>query len=248
MLGRVRVSWVWTPGGVFHIGAERSAVDLTIVALMNDDAAILYMVQLVSVAEGRPAQVSATIESAGLAGLVQAMPDGFIVLDRAGVILEANPSFLQTGRHRPTKSEVVPAIGWTAGWVGGKTISTPCCRACDAVAPCAGFSTTLRCDKGGARVEVETRPPGGDAEEDPAYVGVVVRELARRIPAVGRGNRRRRYRRWMMAKHRSRRLSRLPLRWSSGTTSKRRCALRMATGRLPPSGLASVAKALYAKL
>jgi hypothetical protein len=47
------------------------------------------------------------------------------------------------------------------------------------------FSTTLCCDNG-KRVEVELAA-GGDAEEDPAYVGVVVRELARRIPAVGRG-------------------------------------------------------------
>jgi transcriptional regulator PpsR len=181
MLVRVRESGR-TPGSVFHIGADRSPWILR-PSLMNDDAVTLYMLQLINVAASRPVQVS-SIESAGLARLVQAMPDGFVVLDRAGVILDANPSFLRmiemakegaiTG-HRLDR--------WLGRGEDDLKVLLSGVRRRGAVRL---LSTTLQGESGG-RVEVEVSA-GGDADEDPAHVGVVVRELSRRNPAISRGS------------------------------------------------------------
>ena len=92
MLARVRENGR-TPGGMFHIGADRSPWVLR-PSLLNEDATIFYMLQLVNVANRPPAQIP-SVEPKGIASLVQAMPDGFLVMDREGVILEANSSFLR---------------------------------------------------------------------------------------------------------------------------------------------------------
>ncbi len=179
MLARARESGR-APGGVFHIGADGSPWILRS-SLVNDDAEMFYMLQLVGVAESRPA--SPTLESAGLVRLVHAMPDGFVVLDRGGVILEANPSFLRLVEVAEESAVVGRRLD---RWMGrgeddlGALLSGLRRRGAVLL-----FSTTLR-GEGGGRVEVEMSA-GGNAEADPAYVGVVVRELARRIPAISAG-------------------------------------------------------------
>ena len=179
MLARARESGR-APGGVFHIGADGSPWILRS-SLVNDDAAMFYMLQLVSVAESLPA--SPTLESAGLARLVHAMPDGFIVIDRAGVVLEANPSFLALVGI----AEESAVVGLRLDrWLGrgeddlGALLSGLRRRGAVRL-----FNTTLR-GEGGRRVDVEMSA-GGNADADPAYVGVVVRELARRVPALSAG-------------------------------------------------------------
>ncbi len=179
MLGRVSESGR-TAGGVFHIGADGSPWILR-PSLMSDDAAMFYMLQLASVAESRPVQVS-SMESAGLASLVQAMPDGFIVLDRAGVILAANPSFLRIIEMTNDDSVVGRRLD---RWLGrGEDDLDALLSGLRRHGAVRLFSTTLRGENGG-RVEVEISA-GGDADEDPAYVSVVVREPARRVPAESR--------------------------------------------------------------
>jgi transcriptional regulator PpsR len=181
MLVRARESGR-TPGGVFHVGADGSPWILR-PSLLNDDAAIFYMLQLVSVTEGRPAKIPA-IEPAGLAGLVQAMPDGFVVLDRAGVILDANPSFLRLVEMTGEGAVVGHRLD---RWLGrGADDLDALLSALRRRGVVRLFSTTLRGQNSG-RVDVEISA-GGNADEDPAFVGVVVRELARRNPAVGPGS------------------------------------------------------------
>jgi transcriptional regulator PpsR len=150
---------------------------------LNDDAAMFYMLQLVSVAEGRPAKIPAN-ESAGLAGLVQAMPDGFVVLDRAGVILEANPSFLRLVEMTEEGAIVGHRLDrWLGRGADDLDALLSALRRRGAVRL---YSTTLRGENSG-RVDVEISA-GGAADEDPAFVGVVVRELARRNPTAGPGS------------------------------------------------------------
>ncbi len=180
MLMRARESGR-APGGVFHIGADAAPWILRS-SMLNDDASIFYMLQLVSVAESRPPD-SPAVGSAGLAGLVQAMPDGFIVLDRFGVVLAANPSFLRLVEVNEEGAVVGRRLD---RWLGrGQDDLNALMSGLRRRGAVRLFSTTL-CRENSGRVDVEISA-GGNADEDPAYVGVVVRELARRIPAVGRG-------------------------------------------------------------
>jgi transcriptional regulator PpsR len=177
MLARVRESGR-TPGGVFHIGANRSPWILR-PSLMNDEAAVVYMLQLVQVADGGPAR-GAPLEPAGISSLVQAMPDGFVVLDREGVLLEANPSFLRMVEMSDASGSVGQRLG---RWLGrGQADLNALLSALRRRGAVRLFSTTLLGEKG-RRVEVEISA-AGDSPDDPAYVGVVVREIAHRTTAA----------------------------------------------------------------
>jgi transcriptional regulator PpsR len=80
------------PGGVFHIGSEQRPWILR-ASLMNDDAVSTYMLQLVPVG-GAAAMIEAPAERLDLENLFQSLPDSLIVLDRDGLIHQANPAFL----------------------------------------------------------------------------------------------------------------------------------------------------------
>jgi transcriptional regulator PpsR len=110
------------------------------------------------------------------------MPDGFLVLDREGVVLEANPAFLRMVEMADDRALSGCRLD---RWLGrGENDLNALLSGLRRRGAVRLFSTTLRGEAGG-RVEVEISA-GGDADEDPAYVGVVVRELAHRIHAIGR--------------------------------------------------------------
>lgn len=169
------------PGGVFHIGAERSPWILR-ASLMNDDAAPVYMLQLVPVGDDARA-VPAASRSLALANLVQSLPDGFIALDRDGVIRGANQAFLDLVQ--------VGAEGGVLGrrfdqWLdrASEDLSTLLShlRRADQMRL---YTTTIRGDLG-AITEVEMSA-GADSASDPSLIGVLLRGSSRRVPGPGDG-------------------------------------------------------------
>jgi transcriptional regulator PpsR len=79
-------------GEVFHIGAEQTPWVLR-ASLMSDPNGAVYMLQLALAGSAEPADILAP-ESSVLTGLLDEIPDGFIAVDRDGIVRRANRAFL----------------------------------------------------------------------------------------------------------------------------------------------------------
>ncbi len=182
MLIRVRESGR-APSGVFHIGPDQKPWALK-ASLMNDEAAAVYMLQMSPLEADSDALVSS--EAGAFLGLVQNLPDGFVVIDRDGVVHNANRAFL----------DMLQVSADTA--VVGLRLDRWLRKASDDFkALLTGlrqhgtvrlFRTTLRGERG-AGVEVEISA-GGETHQNPAFIGMVVRDIGRRIapPAAPQGS------------------------------------------------------------
>ena len=175
MLARVRESGR-APGGVFHVGAGRIPWILK-ASLMTDEAAAVYMLQLVplnvdSDAIGPP-------EALAIAGLVQNLPDGFVVLDRAGVIRSANGAFLdmiEVGSESAALGRRLER--WLRNPLGDLVDAQTSLRQGGRVRL---FRTTIRGERGG-HVEVEISA-GGHSDQHSGLMGMIIRDVGRRIAA-----------------------------------------------------------------
>ena len=159
---------------MFHIGADQAPWILR-ASRLSDEEAHLFMVQLVAV-ERRGMTSLASPEPLALSDFIPAMADGFVVVDREGVVRNANPAFLNLIQV----SHEAQALGLGLGqWLSAPDEDLPRLLA----APRGGggrqlVTTTLRGERGrDVRVEMSA---GADRSEDPAYVAIVVRDISRR--------------------------------------------------------------------
>ncbi len=175
MLVRVRESGR-APGGVFHVGADQKPWILK-ASLMSDEAAAVYMLQLVPLEA--EAQAIMPPEASVISGLVQNSPDGFIVIDRDGMVHKANRAFLDMVQASAESSVVGRRID---RWLGRpKTSLTDILSGLREQGAVRMLCATIR-GEGGGSVDVEISA-GGD-EQNPAFVGVILRDVGRRITAV----------------------------------------------------------------
>jgi transcriptional regulator PpsR len=173
MLVRVRESGR-APGGVFHIGADQKPWILK-ASLMSDEAAAVYMLQLMPLEAESDAVLSS--EVAAVLGLVQNLPDGFIVIDRDGVVHNANRAFLDMLQVSADSAVVGLRLDrWLRRASDDFKALLTGLRQHGSVRL---FRTTLRGERG-AGVEVEISA-GGEAHHNPAFIGMVVRDIGRRI-------------------------------------------------------------------
>ncbi len=167
-----------TPGIVVHLGPDREPWIIR-ASLMNAEAASVFMLQLASVG-ARPAAADRA-EPLALATLIERLPDGFVVIDRDGVIRRANRAFL----------DMVQA--GTGGGVIGQNLqrwmSLPGADLSVLLdtlrknGEARLYSTMIRGEFGAeSAVEISA---AGDTASGATYIGVLIRDVSRRLPSNG---------------------------------------------------------------
>ena len=166
------------PGIVLHIGAERQAWSLR-ASLVNSEAGSFYLFQLAPIGVmGRPADVNSP---PSLESLVQRMPEGFVVVDREGVVQRANDRFLDLAE--------IGAEAAISGQSMKKYLSEPgadlpvILSLVERHGAVRLLSTTL-CGELGSLSDVEVSATG-DRDQNPEYVGLLIRDVTSRSTSNG---------------------------------------------------------------
>lgn len=147
------------------------------VALMRTEGEPLFLVQLGSdTSEATPEDAGVDLER-----LLEASPDGFVVVDRKGVILRANRSFLDFAQLGAEGRAVGQSLGRWLGRPGADlTVLLASAQRHGAIR---SFSTVIHGDLGG---EVDVELSGaGVPEGQPQMFAVVVRDVGRRLASGG---------------------------------------------------------------
>jgi transcriptional regulator PpsR len=159
-----------------HLGHERKTWMLR-ASLMTSEPGPIFLLQLSVV--GLAALSSGRNDAASVDALIERAPDGFIILDRDGIIRTANQSFAD-----------LVEIGSKSSVIGERMARWLTRPGADVAALIANirrhrivrlFSTTLQGELG-SQTEVEISATGNN-ENDPEYFGVLVRDVGRRLEA-----------------------------------------------------------------
>lgn len=191
MLARVRQQGR-APGIVVHLGSDRAAWTVRASLLSNDQNEV-YLLQLAPMAlpvaelkapQSRPAR--AERQGLPVEDLLDRVPDSFVVIDQNGLILRANPAFLDLVQ--------MSSEGAVLGEKLSRWLSRPGADIAVLLATVRRhryvrlFSTTVQGELQ-AEVEVEISA-AGNAESQPRYIGLLIRDVSRRAkqgPAVAPG-------------------------------------------------------------
>jgi transcriptional regulator PpsR len=167
-----------TPGIIVHLGPDREPW-IVRATLMNAESSAVFMLQLASV---RPRPLVDRADPQDLSALIERMPDGFVVLDRDGVVKQANRAFLdlvQAGAHGAVQGQSLQKWFEVPGADMNVLLATV--RQHGAMRL---FPTTIRGELG-STVDVEVSA-AGDSVTSPTVIGVLVRDIGRRLPAPER--------------------------------------------------------------
>ena len=178
MLARARESGK-APGIVIHLGPDRESWTAR-ASLVNAETTSVFMLQLATVG-ARPAAADRA-EPIALTTLMERMPDGFVVLDRDGVVRRANRAFLdlvQAGADGAVLGESLQR------WLGAPGADLAVLLAnVRKHGEVRAFPTAIHGELG-TDLEVELSA-AGDAPSGAAYIGVLIRDVSRRLPASER--------------------------------------------------------------
>jgi len=166
------------PGVVVRLGEERRSW-MVRASLMAADPGSVYMLHLTPL--GVPQLVPALADSVSFEDLVERMPDGFVVVDQEGVIRRANRAFLDMVQVGSKGSVVGERLGrwlWRPG--ADLTVLLANVRRHRMVRL---FATTIHGELGGD-TEVEVSAVG-NADSELQYIGVLLRDVGRRIGPGG---------------------------------------------------------------
>jgi transcriptional regulator PpsR len=125
-----------------------------------------------------------TATSAGIAELVDHLPDGFVALDATGVISHANQAFLdlvQVGTKAAVIGENLSRWLWQPGADLGALLST-----LDKHGTVRMFTTSIHGELG-TDTEIEISAAATE-QGDARQIGVLLRNVARRLSAAGEGD------------------------------------------------------------
>lgn len=162
------------PGIVVHLGAEETAW-MVRASLMAGDPGSVFLLHLTPVGVSSGNGVES--EAVSIEDLVERMPDGFCVIDQEGVIRRANRAFLDMVEVGAKGSVVGERLGrwlWRPGAdLAGLLANVRRHRVVRL------FATTIHSELGTDR-EVEISAVG-NADTELQYVGILLRDVGRRI-------------------------------------------------------------------
>lgn len=177
MLARARETGK-TPGIVVHLGPDREPW-IVRASLMNAESTSVFMLQLASVG-ARPAAAERA-EPLALTTLMERLPDGFVVIDRDGVVRRANRAFLdlvQAGVDGGVLGQSLQK--WLALPGADLAVLLDTLRKHGEVRL---FSSMVRGELGTeSAVEISA---AGDTATGASYIGVLIRDISRRLPSTG---------------------------------------------------------------
>jgi transcriptional regulator PpsR len=179
MLGRVR-DHGRAPGIIVRVGPGRATWTVR-ASLLTTDPGSSYLLQFEAV-RPRAAASGGTVAPA-LAGLIDRMPDGFVVLDQHGVVRHANRAFLDLTQTAVEASVVGKRLGQ---WLAVPGSDARLIAGVQKHQTVRLFPATLEGELG-TEVAVEITAVG-DRDSAPTHYGVVMRDVTRRQPAAPRGN------------------------------------------------------------
>jgi len=164
------------PGILLHLGAS-SAPWLVRASVATSEPEMAFLVQLAPLAAIPSAQPTGT----ALDGLIERLPDAFVLVDAAGIIRRVNRAFLDLVQ--------VVAPGGVIGQAIGRWLSRPGADAAVLLANVSrhrmvrGFSTSIQGELGiDARVEISAT---GDRDRDPRRIVMLLRDVSRRWAGDG---------------------------------------------------------------
>ena len=162
------------PGIVIHFGKDQQPW-LVRGSLMSPESGAVLLLQLSPGWTGHTP--AAEPETISIEDLIERLPDAFVVLDRDGVVRRTNRAFLdlvEVGAKGSVIGERMTRWLWRAG--ADLTVLLANVQRHGSIRL---FTTTLQGELG-STTEVEISAAGSD-DGDPAYVGVLIRDIGRRI-------------------------------------------------------------------
>ncbi len=164
------------PGLLVHLGQDRQSWLLR-VSLMKSEPGAVFLLQLSPA--GTPQSLPAGVDALSIEDLIARGPDGFVVLDEDGTIRRANEAFVAMVEAGSEAALVGERLDRWLGRPGADlTVLLASIRRHGTVKL---FSTTLRGDLG-TDTEVEISA-GSSSRNEPRYIGVLLRDVGRRLSA-----------------------------------------------------------------
>jgi transcriptional regulator PpsR len=162
------------PGIVVHLGQDRTAW-IVRASLINSDPGPIFLLQLARA--GQPQFNPKQTASIPIDDMLDRMPDGFIIVDREGVIQRTNRAFLDLVEIS-AKGSVIGE--WLGRWLWRPGADLPVLLANVYRHRLVRlFSTTIHGELG-SQAEVEIAA-AGSSDDDPQHVGLLIRDVGRRL-------------------------------------------------------------------
>jgi transcriptional regulator PpsR len=162
------------PGIVVHLGLNRLAW-IVRASLINSEPGPIFLLQLARA--GQPSPVPKQVSSVPIEDMLERMPDGFVIIDREGVIQRSNRAFLDLVEISAKGSVIGERLG---RWIWRPGADLPVLLAnVYRHRTVRLFSTTIHGELG-SQAEVEIAA-AGSSDADPQYIGLLIRDVGRRL-------------------------------------------------------------------
>lgn len=165
------------PATLVHIGQARKPW-LVRASLMTSEPGLVFLLQFAPVGAALP-DADRSFEFSSEA-LLERMPDGFVILDRDDLIVHANRALVDMVEGGAKHAVVGQHLG---RWLGRPGADLNVLLANVREYGSARLFATVVHGELGTESEVEISA-AGDAEVEPRYIGLVLRNVGRRLPAA----------------------------------------------------------------
>lgn len=171
------------PGMLVHLG-HRRAPWLIRASLMTSEPGPVFLLQLTPAGAALPMMADRG-ERVSIDELIERAPDGFVAVDREGIILRANRAFLDLAQVAVEESVVGEPLGRWLGRPGAdQTVLLSTLHRHGVVRL---FSTTIHGELGtDTSVEISA---AADVEGSSRHIGVLIRDVGRRLVTSTEGDR-----------------------------------------------------------
>ena len=162
-----------------HLGQERIGW-IVRASLIASDAGPIFLLQLSPA--GKSALATYPVDAAPLDDILDRLPDGFVIVDRKGIIQRVNRAFLDLVEVGSKGSVIGEKLGrWL--WRPGADMSVLLANV-NRHREVRLFSTTIQGELGNeAQVEIAA---AGSSDTEPQHFGLLIRDVGRRALQPGR--------------------------------------------------------------